>query len=135
LPRHIYDVPFSSYRNGESIVRRKRSEHVLLFRGDLALVAFAVAALFLIAFVKMLKRKPRRRGTVWSLGVAVAAWLGYGVWELYLVGGDYLRLDVLYLWPLLLLVSVFAVVWARREACDSEEEKGRKKREEEKGTS
>jgi hypothetical protein len=100
---------------------RKRGERVLFFRGDLALVAFAVAALFLIAFARGMKRRPRRRGAVWPLGVAAAAWFGYGVWELYLAGGDYLRLDILYLWPLLLLVSVFAVVWIRSADCNGEQ--------------
>jgi hypothetical protein len=94
---------------------------VLYFRGDLAVVALAVAAFFLIAFAQVMKRRPRRRGAVWLLGVAVAAWFGYGLWELYLAGGDYLRLDILYLWPLLLLVSVSAVVWTRLEDCDGAE--------------
>jgi hypothetical protein len=95
---------------------RPKEERVLFFRGDLALVAFAVAALFLIALVRVLKRRPRRLGDGWPLVVAVAAWLGYGVLEVYLAKGDYLRLDILYLWPLLLLVSVFAVVWTQRES-------------------
>jgi hypothetical protein len=69
-----------------------------------------------------MKRRHRRRGAVWPLGLAVAAWFGYGLWELYLAGGDYLRLDILYLWPLLLLVGVFAVVWARPEDGDGAEQ-------------
>ena len=88
---------------------------MFFFPGDLALVAFVVTALFLIAFARSMKRRLKRTVSVWPLGVAVASWFGYGVWELYLVGSDYLRYDIIYLWPLLLLVSVFAVVWARTE--------------------
>jgi hypothetical protein len=86
---------------------------VFFFRGDLTLVAFAVAALFLIALAREMKHRPRRRAAVWLLGVAAAAWLGYGVWELYLVGANYIRLDIIYLWPLLLLLSITAIVWTR----------------------
>lgn len=83
----------------------------MFFRGDLALFAFALAAVFLIAFARVMKHR-------WLLGVAVAAWFGYGIWELYLLRGTYLRLDLVYLWPLLFLVSVFTIVWMRAEDCD-----------------
>jgi hypothetical protein len=52
---------------------------------------------------------------VWFVGVAFAAWIGYGMWKLYLIGGNYLRLDIPCLWPFLLLISLFAIVWARSE--------------------
>jgi hypothetical protein len=91
---------------------------VLFFRGDLALFAFVVAAFFLIVFARMRKRHPQWRSAVWLLGVTVAAWFGYVMWELYLLGGEYLRLDLVYVWPLLLLVSVFTIVWIRAEDYD-----------------
>jgi hypothetical protein len=91
---------------------------MFFFRGDLALAAFVVATLFLIAFARVKQRQPRRRGALWLLGVAVAAWFGYGLWEWYLARGDYLRLDIVYLWPFLLLVSVVVVVWTRFEDRD-----------------
>jgi hypothetical protein len=102
----------------DQLVRWERGERVLFFRGDLPLFAFLVAALFLIAVVRVRKRQPQRRSAVWLLGVTVAAWFGYGMWELHLLGGEYLRLDLVYLWPLLLLVSVFTIVWIRAENCD-----------------
>ena len=91
----------------------------MFFRGDLPLFAFVVAAFFLIAFARVRKRRPQRRSAVWLLGVTVAAWFGYGMWELYLLGGEYFRLDLVYIWPLLLLVSVFTIVWIRAEDRDS----------------
>lgn len=94
---------------------------MFFFRGDLAVGAFVIAALFLVAFLLVLRRQPKQRTASWPLGVASAAWVAYGMWESSLIGGAYLRLDLLYLWPLLLVVSVFAIVWAQPDDSDGAE--------------
>ena len=88
---------------------------MLLFpRGPGSGCLFAGAVLFLIAFARDDSRRPRRhRLPVLPLGVAVAAWISAMLCGSCTSGRG--RLPSAWisstLWPLLLLVSVVAVVW------------------------
>jgi hypothetical protein len=80
-------LPLSAAAAAERVVRLREGARMAFPGGYCALVAFAVAALFLLGLVLVIKHQPRRLGAILPLGVAVVAWLGYGAWELYLMGG------------------------------------------------
>ena len=76
--------------------------------------AFIISAIFFCMYGIGLLLRPHRSSPGWPVLVPGFAWLSYGLWELFIMGPG-IRVDLLIIWPLLIVTSLYGpVIWLRK---------------------